>query len=116
MRNKEFYDAVNHWDRQLQHSTQTPEYLQAIANDKPKAFFDEYYSVLAEYDLITYYYKGVPKSEISECIAFIHNIPYGSAIRAGITRRVSDEIRAIKQAAWEEAVQKAIDEGAGDYE
>lgn len=97
MRNKAFYDRVHYWDMKINKSLQNKEYKEAVAKDKPKDYFEKYYNGFIEYDLLEFYFDGVPPAEIAECLAFIFEIEPNTKIRAGIYVRIRTEVQCIKQ-------------------
>ena len=97
MRNKAFYDRVHYWDERINKSLQNKEYKEAVAKDNPKYYFEKYYNGFVEYDLLEFYFDGVPMAEITECLAFIFEIEPNTKIRAGIYDRLRYEIQSIKK-------------------
>lgn len=111
MRNKEFYDRVHYWDMKINKSLQNKEYKEAVAKDKPKDYFENYYNGFIEYDLLEFYFYGVPMSEIAECLAFIFEIEPNTKIRAGIYDRLRWEVRSIKQNKLEQVCENVKKKG-----
>ncbi len=109
MRNKQFYDYVHRWDVRLESLRCREEYLESLKEDNPKKFFGEYFVKPVLYGMCVWITEGITRSEITECVCWVHDIPANSNIKAGVNRKVCNEIKAIEKQAREDGYDKVVE-------
>ena len=109
MRNKQFYDLVHEWDVSNEPLRSREEFQKVVAEDDCKEFFKNYFVKASMYGMILYYFQGVTRAEIAECVCWVHDVTDGSRIKRGIIHMVLDEVRRIERKAREDGYNSIVE-------
>lgn len=108
MRNKQFYDLVHEWDVSLAPLRSREEFRKVLDEDDSKKFFNDYFVKGSLYAMILYYFEGVTRSEITDCVCWVHDVPDNSRIKRNINHKVLDEVRRIEKKAREDGYNNIV--------
>ena len=59
--------------------------------------------------MMLYYFEGVTRSEIAECVCWVHDVPDYSKIKNGIIHKVLDEVKAIERKARADGYNRIVE-------
>ena len=109
MRNKFFYDLVHRWDVRLAPLRSRDEFQKVLQEDDSKKFFKEFFVKGSLHAMMLYYFDGVPRSEIAECVCWVHDVPENSRIEREINHKVLKEIKVIERKAHADGYNRIVE-------